>query len=155
MPRPPTPKTAYHALAQTLRDLESDLRWGLDGSPRIPVDWHRIAQEVGPPPKKQITLRLDEDVLRFFRSMGGGHLTRMNAVLRAFMLARLAEVVKVYGDYTPSDADEVQQIRAELVAIVTAQNAAKEAALGAMTAADKRKTQLEALRMLRDQRLKG
>ena len=154
MPRPPAPKTAYHALAQTLRDLETDLRWGLEGSPRIPADWHRIAHEVGPPPKKQITLRLDEDVWRFFRSMGGGHLTRMNAVLRAFMLARLAEVVKA-EDFTPTHADEVRQVREEIVSIMTAQEAAKAAALAEMSEVERRKTQLQALRTLRDQRVRG
>ncbi|GAB1481060.1 hypothetical protein MASR2M74_36430 [Paracoccaceae bacterium] len=154
MPRLPAPKTAYHHLAQTLRDLETDLRWGLEGSPRIPADWHRIAQEVGPPPKKQITLRLDEDVWRFFRSMGGGHLTRMNAVLRAFMLARLAEVVKA-EDFTPTHADEVHQIREEITALMTAHAAAKAAALAEMSEVDRRKTQLQALRTLRDQRVRG
>lgn len=153
MPRPPATKTAYHHLAQTLRDLETDLRWGLEGSPRIPADWHRIAQEVGPPPKQRVTLRLDADVLQFFRSMGGGHLTRMNAVLRAFMLARLAEVVKA-ADYAPSPDDEVRQVKEEIMSIMAAQEAAKAAALAAMTDVERRKTQLQALKALRDQRAK-
>lgn len=154
MPRPPAPKTAYHHLAQTLRDLETDLRWGLDGSARIPADWHRIAGEVGPPPKRPVSLRLDADVLDFFRSMGGGHLSRMNAVLRAFMLARLAEVVKAEG-YAPSPEDEVRQVKEEIMALLAAQEAAKAASLAAMSEAEKRKAQLQALRALRDQRLKG
>jgi uncharacterized protein (DUF4415 family) len=37
------------------------------------------------PNKKQITLRLDEDVIEFFRQEGDRYQTRMNAVLRAFM----------------------------------------------------------------------
>ncbi len=37
--------------------------------------------------KKTVTMRMDEDVLEWFRSRGKGHLTRMNAVLRAYMLA--------------------------------------------------------------------
>ena len=154
MPRPPSPKTAYPQLARTLRDLEADLRWGLEGSPRIPAEWGRIAGEVGPPAKKQVTLRLDADVVDFFRSMGTGHLTRMNAVLRAFMLARLAEVVKA-EDFTPTHADEVRQIREEIVAIMAAQEAAKVAALAGMSEAERRKTQLQALRTLRDQRARG
>lgn len=153
MPRPSAPKTAYHHLAQTLRDLETDLRWGLEGSPRIPADWHRIAQEVGPPPKCPVSLRLDADVLQFFRSMGGGHLTRMNAVLRAFMLARLAEVVKA-ADYAPSPDDEVRQVKEEIMAIMAAQEAAKAAALAAMTDVERRKAQVQALKALRDQRAK-
>ncbi|EWY38278.1 hypothetical protein N825_13805 [Skermanella stibiiresistens SB22] len=37
------------------------------------------------PAKKQLTLRLDEDVIEFFKGQGDGYQTRMNAVLRAFM----------------------------------------------------------------------
>ncbi|MGL6211462.1 MAG: BrnA antitoxin family protein [Paracoccaceae bacterium] len=97
MPRPAQAmktRAQYHHLATTLRDLEEDLRWGLEGSARIPPEWHAIAQGVPAPLKVKQTLRLDGDVVAFFRSMGAGHLTRMNAVLRAFMHARLAGVVK-------------------------------------------------------------
>ena len=38
-------------------------------------------------------LRLDAGVAAWFRAAGPGHLTRMNAVLRCYMLAREAEVV--------------------------------------------------------------
>lgn len=56
------------------------------------------------PKKTKLTLRLDADVVAFFRTMGMGHLTRMNAVLRAFMLARLAGVVAgpESVDYAPT-----------------------------------------------------
>ena len=40
-----------------------------------------------PPNKKQITIRLDEDVLRWFRAQGAGYQTRINALLRAYMEA--------------------------------------------------------------------
>lgn len=40
-----------------------------------------------PEPKGQITLRVDQDVLRFFKEQGPGYQTRMNAVLRAYVLA--------------------------------------------------------------------
>jgi len=43
---------------------------------------------VWPGPKKQITLRLDPDVLTFFRKHGRGYQTTMNAVLRKYMEAR-------------------------------------------------------------------
>jgi hypothetical protein len=41
-----------------------------------------------------LTMRVDEDVVRFFKSMGAGHLVRMNDVLRSFMHARLAGVLR-------------------------------------------------------------
>ena len=40
-----------------------------------------------PAPKKSISLRIDSDVLDWFKSEGKGHLSRMNAVLRAYMLS--------------------------------------------------------------------
>jgi uncharacterized protein (DUF4415 family) len=39
-------------------------------------------------PKLAVSLRLDADVLRFFRGFGGGYQTRINEVLKAFMQAR-------------------------------------------------------------------
>ncbi len=39
-------------------------------------------------PKLAVSLRLDADVLRFFRGFGSGYQTRINEVLKAFMHAR-------------------------------------------------------------------
>jgi uncharacterized protein (DUF4415 family) len=36
------------------------------------------------PPKASVSLRIDADVLEWFKSTGAGYQTRMNAVLRAF-----------------------------------------------------------------------
>lgn len=40
-----------------------------------------------PPGKQQITIRLDADVLKWFRAQGEGYQTRINALLRAYMEA--------------------------------------------------------------------
>ena len=37
------------------------------------------------PPKTAISLRLDADVLAWFKAVGPGYQTRINAVLRAYM----------------------------------------------------------------------
>ena len=37
-----------------------------------------------PPPKSAISLRMDRDVLEWFKTQGPGYQTRINAVLRAF-----------------------------------------------------------------------
>jgi len=37
-----------------------------------------------PPPKVSISLRIDADVLEWFKAQGEGYQTRINAVLRAF-----------------------------------------------------------------------
>jgi uncharacterized protein (DUF4415 family) len=43
---------------------------------------------LGPGPKKQITLRIDPDVLIFFRKHGRGYQTTINTVPRKYMQAR-------------------------------------------------------------------
>jgi uncharacterized protein (DUF4415 family) len=43
---------------------------------------------IWPGPKKQITLRIDPDVLTFFRKLGRGYQSIINAVLRKYMEAR-------------------------------------------------------------------
>jgi uncharacterized protein (DUF4415 family) len=57
----------------------------------IPRDWHRESVPVMPGAKRLVSLRLDPDVLAFFRGQGKGYQTRMNAVLRAYMRAARAE----------------------------------------------------------------
>ena len=54
----------------------------------IPDDrWFENALLVTPQAKEMITLRLDPDVLAWFRKAGRGYQTRINAVLRAFIEA--------------------------------------------------------------------
>ncbi len=59
-----------------------------EGPQEFEVDWTR-AELVTPEPKKMISLRVDPDVLDFFKSQGPGYQTRMNAVLRAWMEAQI------------------------------------------------------------------
>ncbi len=47
--------------------------------------WRSARLVVPAGPKKQITLRLDADLVEWFRAEGGRYQTRMNAVLRAYM----------------------------------------------------------------------
>ena len=56
-------------------------------------EFFRNARLVMPPDdnKKPISIRVDADVLEWFKAQGAGHLTRMNAVLRAYMLAARSE----------------------------------------------------------------
>ena len=51
----------------------------------LPDDFWDEAELVVPAPKRAISLRVDEDVLMWFRSLGPRYQTRMNAVLRAYM----------------------------------------------------------------------
>ena len=49
-------------------------------------DWSRARVDM-PRPKQVISVRLDADVLDFFRAGGRGYQTRINAILRSYMEA--------------------------------------------------------------------
>lgn len=90
----------YHYMADAMRRLEWDLHHTIEATSRVPEEWHKIAARRHPKVKVRMTVGIDEDVVRFFKSMGPGHGPRMNEVLRAFMHARLAGVVRG-GDTDP------------------------------------------------------
>lgn len=48
------------------------------------IDWSEVVLVV-PPKKKAISIRVDEDVLDYFKKQGKGYQRRINAVLRSFM----------------------------------------------------------------------
>ena len=50
----------------------------------LDIDWSE-AVLVMPRRKEAISIRLDDDVLSYFKSLGSGYQTRINAVLRHFM----------------------------------------------------------------------
>jgi uncharacterized protein (DUF4415 family) len=51
------------------------------------TDWVNL-KVAWPQPKQAISLRIDQDILAWFRDHGPGYQTRMNAVLRAFVDAQ-------------------------------------------------------------------
>jgi len=57
-----------------------------DAAPICDEDWFRDAELV-PPRKMPVSLRIDPDILAFFKSQGPGYQTRINAVLRRYMEA--------------------------------------------------------------------
>jgi uncharacterized protein (DUF4415 family) len=56
-------------------------------------DWSR-AKVYFPKLKQLMSLRIDPDILAFFKSQGPRYQTRMNAVLRAYMEHELAKQAK-------------------------------------------------------------
>jgi uncharacterized protein (DUF4415 family) len=53
----------------------------------LPSDFWDDAEVVVPPGKEAVSLRIDRDVLEWFRAQGPRYQTRMNAVLRSYMNA--------------------------------------------------------------------
>lgn len=65
-------------------EIEAQMRDDPDWKDFIDIDWSK-AVAVYPQPKNPVSIRLDADVLDFFKATGKGYQTRINAVLRHFM----------------------------------------------------------------------
>ncbi|WP_374392354.1 BrnA antitoxin family protein [Tabrizicola sp.] len=81
-------------MMDVMRRLEWDLHNTIELTGRIPEEWHRIATATPRAAKVKVTLALEADVLKFFKSMGEGYGPRINDVLRSYMHARLAGVIR-------------------------------------------------------------
>jgi uncharacterized protein (DUF4415 family) len=65
---------------QITSQMRSDPDWAED----LDIDWTKA--EFSPPIRKApISIRLDEDVVRFFKAQGPGYQSRINAVLRHYV----------------------------------------------------------------------
>jgi uncharacterized protein (DUF4415 family) len=51
------------------------------------MDWSEAVLVI-PPKKKAISIRIDEDVLAFFKEQGAGYQRHMNAVLRSYVFQK-------------------------------------------------------------------
>ena len=83
-------RTNYRKVAAI---TDSAIRKAVDSDPDtfLPDErWFKAAQIVMPKSKEIITLRLDPDILAWFRQGGRGYQTRINAVLRAFISGQTA-----------------------------------------------------------------
>ena len=56
--------------------------------PELDEEFFRHAKVRLPAGKQQVSLRIDSDVLDWFKSRGKGYQTRINAVLRAYVRAQ-------------------------------------------------------------------
>jgi uncharacterized protein (DUF4415 family) len=81
-------------MMDVMRRLEWDLHNTIELTGRIPEAWHEIATATPRSAKVKVTLDLEADVLKFFKSMGEGYGPRINDVLKSYMHARLAGVIR-------------------------------------------------------------
>jgi uncharacterized protein (DUF4415 family) len=72
----------------TDEEVEASIDFEEEGS----FDWDTARVSTSPPqPKKQVTLRLDPEIIDFFRAQGPGYQTRINQVLRSYVEAHRNE----------------------------------------------------------------
>lgn len=79
--------------AMTEEELDAAARSDPDAQPTTEEDWEE-AVLILPGPKQMVCLRIDRDILDWFRCQGKGYQTRMNAVLRAYMAAQSKKAEK-------------------------------------------------------------
>ena len=73
--------------AMTEEKIERNALDDPDNPPWTEEEWAR-ARVVWPQGKAPVTLRLDRDIIAWFKARGRGYQTRINAVLRAFVEAQ-------------------------------------------------------------------
>ncbi|WJR66063.1 BrnA antitoxin family protein [Neorhizobium sp. CSC1952] len=70
--------------AMTDEDIDRAIADDPDWEEFKDIDWSK-AEIVVPAQKKSISIRVDEDVIDFFKSTGKGYQTRINAVLKHYV----------------------------------------------------------------------
>jgi uncharacterized protein (DUF4415 family) len=68
-----------------LRQMDS----AIDDSdiPRLGKSFWKTAKLTMPEPKDRLTIRVDHDVVEWLKKAGSGYQTRINAILRSYMMA--------------------------------------------------------------------
>jgi uncharacterized protein (DUF4415 family) len=82
---PSNPPTMTEEEMQALRDLKDEEIDYSDIPPQPSTGWRRVSELVPAENKQQITLRLDADVIAFFRGTGRRYQSRINAALRDYV----------------------------------------------------------------------
>jgi uncharacterized protein (DUF4415 family) len=80
-------KKKYHSDLHRLRNLK-DEEIDYSDIPELDEAFFEKAVIVLPQPKASVSIRLDQEVLDWFKSQGKGYQTRINALLRAYMEAQ-------------------------------------------------------------------
>lgn len=69
------------------REIESAANADPDAAPLLDAEWFRTAKLVLPERKTPISLRIDREVVEWFKAHGKRYQSRMNAVLKAYVEA--------------------------------------------------------------------
>ncbi len=67
----------------TRREIEAAAAFDPDEAGMV-IDWSKVTADM-PKPKVALNMRVDRDVLDYFRRQGRGYQTKINAVLRSYV----------------------------------------------------------------------
>lgn len=80
------PRRIKSDLSRLRKTTDAEIDAQIKSDPDWSDDWNwGDAVLVIPPKKKAISIRVDEDVLDYFKGEGAGYQRRINAVLRSYM----------------------------------------------------------------------
>ena len=82
-------RLSYAYMVDAMQRFEWDKHHAIMMEGRVPLAWEEV-WETRRPERTRVTIRLDKDVVKFFRAMNGAYGQKMNTVLRIFMHAQLA-----------------------------------------------------------------
>ena len=69
-------------------EIDASVAADPDAAPVVDADWFAEAELVMPERKQAVSLRIDADVLQWYKAQGPGYLSRMNAVLRQYAISQ-------------------------------------------------------------------
>lgn len=90
------------ALQTELKSFQDELatKWR-DGS--IPDDWNYLLSSAGVEPHKtRVTIRLDTEIVKWFRKLGPGYQSLMNKVLRIYLRSLATGEISTHYNYDKS-----------------------------------------------------
>lgn len=70
------------------REIENAAKSDPDAAPLLDKEWFRTAKLALPERKVPISLRMDREVVEWFKASGRRYQSRMNAVLKAYIRAQ-------------------------------------------------------------------
>ena len=88
--------------AMTEEELEASIDWEEEKE----FDWSTVMAGI-PGPKRDLTVRLDGDIIDWFEAQGADYQTRMNAVLRRYVEAQMAEARRAEAQEADAQKKEV------------------------------------------------
>lgn len=74
-----------------------------------PIDWTQAVKGL-PARKEAVKLRIDADVLNWFRATGKGYQTRMNSVLRTFVESRKGAAASETGTRNTANTEQPAEV---------------------------------------------
>lgn len=88
-----TQRRAVFDMHRALAELEFDLHDAIECERHIPHQWADLHVN-RTPPKTKVTVRIDSDIIKYLKSLGRGYERRMNDVLRAWVAAKAAKMIR-------------------------------------------------------------